>query len=164
MLQSAAIDGLAFARNAAVLKGRLGMESLPRLAQSGCSDSVIDFVLSGEFNERGKPGLGLALAGSVRLQCQRCLGSLELPLQLEAHLEFASSEAEIMAATDDDVERVVASREMRVADLVEDEVLLALPMVPKHEQCGTAAGSGAQAKASAFQALAALRKRSFSRG
>jgi uncharacterized protein len=163
MLQPKAIDGLAFARNAAVLEGRLGMESLPRLAQSGCSDSVLDFVLTGEINERGKPELKLAVNGSVRLQCQRCLGGLELPLHLEAQLEFASSEAEI-AAADDDIERVVASREMSVVALVEDEVLLALPMVPKHEQCSAAAGLGADAKPAVFQALAALRRRSFSGG
>lgn len=161
MLQPKAIDGLAFARNAAVLKGRLGMESLPRLAQSGCSGSVFDFVLTGEINERGKPGLKLALDGSMRLQCQRCLGSLELPLHLEAQLEFASSEAEI-TATDDDIERVVAGREMSVAALMEDEILLALPMVPKHEQCSAAAAFGANAEPSAFQALTGLRKRSFS--
>jgi len=157
MLQPVAIDGLAFARNAAVLEGRLGLESLPRLARSGCSGSVLDFVLTGEINERGKPGLKLAVDGSARLQCQRCLGSLDLPVHLESQLEFASSEAEIMAA-DDDIERVVAGRELSVAALVEDEVLLALPMVPRHEQCGAAAGLGANAKPSAFQALAALRK------
>lgn len=163
MLQPAAIDGLAFARNAAVLKGRLGMESLPRLVRSGCSASVLDFVLTGEINERGKLGLKLAVDGTVRLQCQRCLGSLDLPVHLESQLEFASSEAEIMAA-DDDIERVVPGREMTVAALVEDEVLLALPMVPKHEQCSAAAGLGANAKPSAFQSLAVLRKRSFSKG
>ena len=163
MLQPAAIDGLAFARNATVLEGRLGVESLPRLAQSGCSDSVLDFVLTGEINERGKPGLKLAVDGSVRLECQRCLGSLDIPVHLEVQLEFAPSEAEITAA-DDDIERVVAGREMSAAALVEDEVLLALPMVPKHEQCSAAAGAGANAKPSAFQALAALRKRSFSGG
>ena len=157
MLQPAAIDGLAFARNAAVLKGRLGMESLPRLAQYGCSRSFLDFVLTGEINEHSKAGLKLAVEGSVRVQCQRCLGSLELPLHVEAQLEFASSEADIMAA-DDDVERVVAGREMSVAGLVEDEVLLALPMAPMHEQCEAAAGSGANARPSAFLALAALRK------
>jgi len=161
MLQPKAIDGLAFARNAVVLEGRLGTESLPRLAQSGCSSSVLDFVLTGEINERGKPGLKLAIYGIVRLQCQRCLGNLELPLHLEAQLEFASSETEI-TATDDDIERIVAGREMSVAALMEYEVLLALPMVPKHEQCSSAAGLGANAEPSAFQVLAGLRKRSFS--
>jgi uncharacterized protein len=163
MLQPAAIDGLAFARDAGLLEGRLGIVSLPRLAESGCTGSVLDFVLTGEINERGKPGLKLAVNGSVRLQCQRCLESIELPLQLEVQLEFASSEAEISAA-DDNIERVVAGREMNVAALVEDEVLLALPMVPKHERCSAAAGSEADAEPSAFQALAALRKRSFSGG
>src|ERR1019366_9358441 len=128
MLQAAAIDGLAFARNAAVLEGRLGMESLPRLAQSGCAGSVLDFVLTGEINERGKPGLKLVVDGSVRLECQRCLGSLEFPVHIEAQLEVALSEAEITGASAD-IERVVASGELSVAALVEDEVLLALSMV-----------------------------------
>jgi uncharacterized protein len=163
MLQPAAIDGLAFARNAEVVHGRLGLESLPRLAQSGCTGLVLDFVLTGESNERGKPGLKLTVVGSVHLQCQRCLGGLELPLRFEAQLEFASSEEESTAA-DDGVERVVARREMSVVDLVEDEVLLALPMVPRHEQCIVAAEFEADAEPSAFQALAALKKRSFSGG
>jgi uncharacterized protein len=163
MLQPAAIDGLAFARGATVLEGQLGLESLPRLAQSGCTGAVVDFVLEGEINERGKPGLRLVVDGSVRLECQRCLDGLDLPLHLEAQLEFAASDAEI-AAADDDVERVLAGREMSVAALVEDEVLLALPMVPKHEQCSAAADLGVKAQASAFQALAALRKRRFSEG
>lgn len=163
MLQPAAIDGLAFARSAGVLKGRLGMESMPRLAQSGCSDSFIDFVLTGEINERGKPGLRLAVDGSVRLECQRCLGDVDLPLRFEARLELAASEAAMLAA-DDDIEQVVTGRELSVAVLVEDEVILALPMVPKHAQCRAAAEAEGGAEGSAFQALAALKKRSFSGG
>jgi uncharacterized protein len=163
MLQPAAIDGLAFARAAGMLKGRLGIESLPRLAQSGCSDCVLDFVLTGAINERGKPELRLAAHGSVRLQCQRCLGNLDFPLQVEARLELAASEAEILAA-EDDADRTVAGRDMNVADLVEDELILALPMVPKHERCHAAEGTDEVAKPSAFQALAALKKRSLGGG
>ncbi len=163
MLQPVAIDGLAFARSAGVMRGRLDLESLPRLAQSGCSGSVVDFVLTGEINERGKPELRLAVNGSVRLECQRCLGNVDLALQLESRLELAAGEAEILAA-DDEVERVLAGHEMSVAELVEEELILALPMVPKHEHClaKTAAEKGEQP--SAFKALAALKKRSFSGG
>ncbi|MCX7143958.1 MAG: DUF177 domain-containing protein [Proteobacteria bacterium] len=157
MLQPAAIDGLAFARSAATLQGRLGLESLPRLAQSGCSASVLDFVLKGEINERGRPGLRLVVDGSVRLECQRCLDSLDLPLHLVAELQFAASDEEIGAA-DDDAERILAGREMSITALVEDEVLLALPMVPKHERCGAAMNVESGAQVSAFQALAALKK------
>ncbi|MBE0616113.1 MAG: DUF177 domain-containing protein [Burkholderiales bacterium] len=156
MLQPAVIDGLAFVRAAGVLKGRLGIESLPRLARSGCSGSVLDFVLTGGNNERDKPELRLAVDGSVRLQCQRCLGAMDFPLRFEAQLELAASEDEI-AAADDGIERIVAARDMDVAVLVEDEIILALPMVPKHEQCSAAEGSDGGAKPSAFQALAALK-------
>jgi len=157
MLQAAAIDGLAFARTAGVLKGRLGLESMPRLVQSGCLGAVLDFVLGGEINERGRPGLRLALAGSVRLQCQRCLGEVELPLRLEVQLELATDEAGILAA-EDDIDRVLAGPDMSVAALVEEEVILALPMAPKHERCRAAAGADTGAGTSAFQALAALKK------
>ncbi len=157
MLQAAAIDGLAFARGAGVIEGRLGVESLPRLAQSGCLGSFLDFVLSGEINGRGKPALRLAVNGSVRFECQRCLSTLDLPVQIDEQLELALSEAEVTAA-DDDSERVVAGHEMNVAALVEEEILLALPMAPKHEQCSAAEGMGGSAKASSFQALSALGK------
>ena len=163
MLPPVAIDGLAFARSAGTMRGRLGLESLPRLAQSGCSGSVVDFVLTGEINERGKPELRLAVNGSVRLECQRCLGNVDLALQLDSRLELAASEAEILAA-DDEVERVVAGREMRVAELVEEELILALPMAPKHERCIAATEAEGGDQPSAFEALAALRKRSFSGG
>jgi len=160
MLQPAVIDGLAFARSAGVLKGRLGMDSLPRLAQSGCSGAALDFILSGEINERGKPGLRLAVTGSVRLECQRCLGEVEWPLRIETQLELAAAEAEMLAA-DDDIDRVVAGHDMNVAALVEDELILALPMVPKHERCQAAAGADGDSKPSAFQVLAALKKGKF---
>ena len=157
MSEVAAIDGLAFASNAVVLEGRLGMESLPRLAESGASGGGLHFVLTGEINERNKPGLRLVVDGSMRIVCQRCLGRLVLPVQLDVQLEFVPSEAEMLAAGDE-VDRIVAGHAMSVAALVEDEVLLALPMVPRHVQCSSAARMDGGAKASSFQALAALRK------
>ena len=157
MLQPAAIDGQAFARSAGVVQGRLDLKSLPRLAQSGCLGLDLGFVLSGEINARGNPGLRLAIAGSVRLECQRCLGVVDLPLRFESQLELAEDEAEILAA-EDDVERVVAAREMPVLELVEDEVILALPMVPKHAQCRAATEAEGATAPNAFQALAALKQ------
>ena len=159
MLQPAAIDGLAFARNAALLEGRLDLDSMPRLAQSGCSGAVLGFVLAGEISQRGKPALGLTVEGMVRLECQRCLESLEFPLRLVAQLELATNEAEIAAGDgEDDIDRVLARPDMGVAELVEDEVLLALPMVPKHAQCKAAAGSEGNVRPSVFAGLAALKK------
>jgi uncharacterized protein len=66
--------------------------------------------------------------------CQRCLGPLQVPVEIDAELQLAESLREISEA-DDEVDRVLASRHMDVGQLVEDEVILALPMVPRHEEC-----------------------------
>ncbi len=159
MLQPAAIDGLAFARNAAAIDGRLELDSMPRLAQSGCSGAALGFQLAGEISQRGRPALGLKVDGIVRLECQRCLEGLEYPVQLALQLELATSEAEIAADDgEDDINCVLAGPQMNVAALVEDEVLLALPMVPKHAHCKAVAGLERNVRSSAFEGLAVLKK------
>ena len=61
--------------------------------------------------------------------------SLPVPVAVDAELQLAGSLSEI-AEADDDIDRVLASRRMDIAQLVEDEVILALPMVPRHAACG----------------------------
>jgi uncharacterized protein len=99
------------------------------------------------------------------MSCQRCLEPVAVGLSTVAVLELSGSLQEIEAA-DDDVDRVVAGHAMDVASLVEDEAILLLPMVPRHERCGMAdnlraADESAAAvvkKASPFSVLAALKK------
>ena len=83
-------------------------------------------------------------------------GDREFPLAIDVELQVTESLREIEAA-DDDVDRVLASRAMDVRGLIEDEVILALPMVPRHERC-VAVGAGVTAKISPFSALAALKR------
>ncbi|HET7199726.1 MAG TPA: DUF177 domain-containing protein [Burkholderiales bacterium] len=74
------------------------------------------------------------MRGSIDLLCQRCLEPLRLPLAIDAELQLAGSPREILEA-DDEIDRVLASRHMSIGELVEDEVMLALPMAPRHETC-----------------------------
>ncbi len=91
------------------------------------------------------------------MTCQRCLRPLVVPIAADAELELAESR-EVAEAAEDEVDRVVASRNMEVAALVEDEVLLALPMAAVHEtDCRMPADDDGQAP-SPFAALAGLRK------
>ena len=78
------------------------------------------------------------------LACQRCLDAVEFPVALSVALELAVSEREIVEA-DDDVDRVLATNAMDVAALVEDEVLLAVPYAPRHEQCNARAADASAA-------------------
>ncbi|HVJ12456.1 MAG TPA: DUF177 domain-containing protein, partial [Burkholderiales bacterium] len=53
-------------------------------------------------------------------------------------------------------DRVVAGREMKLRELVEDELILAVPYAPRHESCNGRAAMHADAKASPFAGLRGL--------
>jgi uncharacterized protein len=134
MSQAEVIDGLLFARGALEQRGVVGMERLPRLAQMQCSTEGLEYHLRGGRAGNGKPCLRLSVRGSVEVLCQRCLDPVQVPIAIDAELQLAESPREISEA-DDEIDRVLASRNMNVGWLVEDEVILALPMVPRHEEC-----------------------------
>ena len=76
----------------------------------------------------------LSLAGKATLQCQRCMQPMELELDstTEVALIFAEAEA---AAVPEDLEPVLAPEgRISAGELVEEELLLALPIVPLHEE------------------------------
>jgi DUF177 domain-containing protein len=134
MPQAEVIDGLQFARAALERRGVVSMERLPRLAQMQCSTEGFEYTLRGGRAGNGKPCLRLSVRGSMELPCQRCLDPIQVPIAVDAELQLAENLREISEA-DDEIDRVLASRHMDVASLVEDEVILALPMAPRHEDC-----------------------------
>jgi uncharacterized protein len=136
MPQAEVIDGLQFARAALERRGVVGIERLPRLTQLQGSTEGLEYHLRGGRAGNGKPCLRLSVRGSVKLPCQRCLDPIQVPIVIDAELQLAESAREISEA-DDEIDRVLASRNMDVAWLVEDEVILALPMVVRHEECAT---------------------------
>jgi len=136
MSQAEVIDGLQFARAALETRGVVGMERLPRLAQLQCSTEGLEYHLRGGRAGNGKPCLRLSVRGSVKQPCQRCLDPIQIPIAIDAELQLAENVREISEA-DDEIDRVVASRKMDVAGMVEDEVILELPMAARHEECAT---------------------------
>jgi uncharacterized protein len=157
MSRAGTIDGPQFARDRGVVSGTLDIRMLPRLAASGCEAATLGYRVSGDVNAHGRPCLLVEASGPASLVCQRCLGALAFTVDLRVELELAQSEREI-AAADDDVDRVLATRSMDVAALVEDEVLLALPMAPMHDRCAPGAGAGETIRAGPFAAPASLRR------
>jgi len=131
------------------------MGQLPRLAEMQCSTSGLEYVLQGGASSFGRPCLRISVRGEMQLVCQRCLGPLPVPVAVDVELELAESLREI-AEPDDDIDRVLASRTMDVGQLIEDEVILALPTVPRHDACGTASAP-LQAEESPFGLLAVLK-------
>src|SRR5690606_2355085 len=134
MSQAGQIDGLQFARERGRLSGHLELDGLPRLAELGCRVARVDYVLEGGQNAEQRSCLRVEVHGVLALECQRCLEPIEHAVAVRIELELAVDPGFIEAA-DDDVDRVLATRSMDVAALVEDELILELPMIPMHEYC-----------------------------
>lgn len=157
MSRAGTIDGPRFALAREVVTGALAIEDLPRLAEMGCEAAALQYAVRGGDSAEGRAALGVEVRGALRLTCQRCLGAFEFPLAATSTLELADSQTEIDAA-DDERDRVLASKSMDVAAIVEDEVILALPMVPMHASCEAAVAHAAGKEASPFAVLAGLQE------
>jgi len=83
-----------------------------------------------------QPSLSIGADTEVTLECQRCLQPMRVSLHAERRLFFVDGEEAAAALdfeSDDDV--LALTPALDLADLIEDELLLALPLVPRHEQC-----------------------------
>lgn len=163
MSEQPVINGLEFAQRGEALRGEVPVAELQRardLLSSG--EGVVHYELSGRIDEAGKPVLRLELAGRFRMVCQRCLEEMDYPLALETELELVADERSLKPIEEEgeSADMVVADKEMDVASLVEEEIILGMPMSPRHPegQCGGAAAAPAESKANPFAALAALKK------
>jgi len=157
MSQPGLIDGLQFARGAETLKGTLDPSRLPRLAEMGGATSGLSYELRGRTDAEGRCWLQVWAKGTLTLECQRCLGPITFPVALRSELLLAECEREIEAA-DDDLDRVLAGNAMDVCQLVEDEVLLALPMAPRHGRCDGKRDGAETGRPSPFAELAKLKR------
>ena len=127
------LDLIATAEAGRLLQGSIAISSLERLVPALISDA-------GELQvemELGKDPDGTRyLAGSIRgeviLKCERCLGEMTLPLDLTCRLGLVSSDAAADALPEWYEPLLVTVEPAYIADVITDEVLLALPIVPTH--------------------------------
>lgn len=141
-------------------QGALPLEAWPAPAEAQWS-------ARGELRARpgGKPQVWLHLAAQCRvtLTCQRCLQPVHEPLSVERDILFAATEAEA-EALDEELEEdvMVLPRALDLQELVEDELILALPLVPRHADCQLplppAQPLAEVPKAHPFAALASLKR------
>jgi uncharacterized protein len=153
-------DGLEFARGGGVLERSIGLGELPRLADLLVSTAGrLTVRIEGWRDEAGKSWLQLDIAGRPLLCCQRCLGSVEVPLVIASRLQLIASGEQWPDddLEDDSADAISAEKDLAVLDLVEDEVLLALPIAPRHEQCESPLALENGHGSSPFAALVALK-------
>jgi uncharacterized protein len=153
------IDGFQFASAGATQQGAFPASAFPRLRDLLASDAgEVAYTLRGLLDARGRPSLGLRLGGTLQLRCQRCLEPMAFEVRHEGMLVLAATQADIDADPKDTSapDRVLAGKQMPVRELVEDELLLAVPFAPRHERCVGASGMEEEGKASPFAELRGL--------
>ncbi|MEP6505946.1 MAG: YceD family protein [Betaproteobacteria bacterium] len=153
-----------FAADAQELEGDWAIAELPRLAESECPIDAgspikaraadappLPLRSASDLTRRvrwravgslravgGEKQVWLALQADadVILQCQRCLLPLDESVRVDRQFRFVDDEA-TAAALDDEMEDEVLAlpKSLNLRELVEDELLLALPLVPRHDAC-----------------------------
>ncbi|QWD91171.1 DUF177 domain-containing protein [Polynucleobacter sp. MWH-Braz-FAM2G] len=121
--------------------GFLGISDLPRVAEEVSTAIPGDgFDWSIETHFEDSPGsephqiLDLGLKGRLHLVCQRCLQdcAVELDEKRRFVLVLTEAEADAYPIEDEEQEPLVVNQHFNLLETIEDEVLLSLPLIPKH--------------------------------
>ena len=139
------LDVKAFAQAGGHLAGHATLLKYERLAEEAQGlhpDLRVDWYADAELRTDAGEGvqhwLHLRAEASFPMLCQRCLLPVDVPLQVDRWFRFVADEA-TAEALDDEVEEdlLALSREFDLHALIEDELLMALPVVPRHDECPT---------------------------
>lgn len=155
------MDPFRFAAEERRIGAEIAIGSLDRLIDIVAEDSAaLVFRLEGSLDESRKPRLDLAVQGELILRCQRCLAGLHWPVDIRVVLQPVRPGQPIPdeELENDAIDALEVDGELDVVALVEDEVLLALPIAPRHEDCEPPRPEGGTGKESPFAALASLRR------
>lgn len=150
-----ALDLFALCRKGESLAGNVAVRDLPRIlaetaaqAPASAPDEMFAYTVAGFMREEAAaPGapvtrrlfLDVTVRGRIWLDCQRCLTPYTEPIDTATRFEVMESEEAADAAPmdDDEVDVIAGSKQFPLLELIEDEVLLALPVAPKHDVCPT---------------------------
>ncbi|MCQ8105172.1 YceD family protein [Methylomonas sp. SURF-2] len=126
------IDPLLFAERRSILAGSLKISTLERLSGM-VANTEADIEVDVRFAKQGKRAV---VSGSIKtlleLECQSCLQILAWPIELSFKLAVVSSLQEADQLELDCEPLLLDGEKVSLNDLIEDEILLAIPDYPKH--------------------------------
>lgn len=154
-------DSLKFARERGCRAGEVPVGKLQRLADLlADEEGSLAWKVTGVCDAEGKLFLVLDVSGELHLKCQRCLAALVFQLRIRSRLQLVAPGAKWPdeALEDDGSDPIEALEAQPLLPLVEDEVLLALPIAPRHESCAVPGYVQESSETSPFATLGRLKK------
>ncbi len=144
-------------------EGTLPLDEFPRLQEYlANTDGKVSFVVTARLDGQRRKVVSCIIEGFVFLTCQKSLEAFRQDIRLEDRLVLVDREAELPPIEEESEteDYLVAVAPLDVRDLVEDAVILALPMVPRKPglEAAEEKASPPPDKESPFAALAKLRR------
>lgn len=128
------IDPVRLAESGSLLAGDVAFSHMARLSSVvGNRDGAAHVELRFGVDEQGIRCVHGNITGDVALVCQRCLEFLPLPVKIEVNLGIVESELQADRLPSRYDPLMVGNEPLIVGELVEDEILLALPDFPRHK-------------------------------
>lgn len=146
-------------------RGKIAVAEMSRL--NGLLESTrgeIAVELGFRIDERRIRALSGRLSGQISVICQRCLSGMPVPVDIAFRLGIVTSELEASQLPEGYEALLATGDPMLLKDIVEDEIILALPIIPRHEddaQCEVTVktGSSKREKPNPFAVLKQLKTR-----
>ena len=134
------LDPYALAKQGRSVSGRLVAKSLSRVVDLVGSEAEFEAQLDFGIDPNGLRIVSGAVQGKVTLQCQRCLEKFEGLLDIKFSLALVRSEQQIASLPEEYEPLLIEHELILLKDIVEDEIILALPTAPVHklEECPAA--------------------------
>lgn len=137
MSEQAPIDGFEFAREGRRLEGEMAVSALQRLHDVVVDTSgAVRYRIEGSIDTQRRPVLDVTVEATLPLTCQRCLERMDYELKRRSRFLLVEGGEELpdVAEEDPETETMPVDALTDVADLVEQEVLLGLPIAPMHDE------------------------------
>ncbi len=140
------VDPIRMAETGRILEGTMALSRMDRLAEALIFKPEGDASVRLEFgvDEQGIRNLLLRIKTELVLECQRCLEPMSFPIDTQMQLAMVTSQGEAEMLPSDYEPLLVGDEPLYLQDLVEDELLLSLPIVPRHPTDECPAGGAAQ--------------------
>ena len=123
--------------------------------------SKLQYQIKGGVDKWQRPFLDLSITGDLKLCCQRCMQPVDFALDELARIVLFSDEHQLDEAmlADEELEGILLEDELDIFNLLEDQILMALPISPKHNDCDNKQLDAInQDKPNPFAALTGLKK------
>ena len=132
------IDPFRLAHTGQSLSGTIPLKQLPRLSPLLTdSQGEVEVVLEFSIDPVGVAMMSGRIRAELHLRCQRCTEKMIWPVDSEFCLGLVSTEIAIEALPEQYEPYLVESVPVFLQDVIEDELLLVFPQIPKHglEEC-----------------------------